>query len=99
MIIVAGTFRVPADQLDALTPHAEAMMKATRAEDGCVTYAFSRDIMEPGLIRVFEIWQSRPQLDAHMQVPHMKAWRAALSELGASGRDIKIYQSDEGVQL
>ena len=29
----------------------------------------------------------------------MKAWRAALGDLGASGRDIKIYQSDEGVQL
>jgi quinol monooxygenase YgiN len=35
MIIVAGTFRVPADRVDELLPVAAATLAATRREAGC----------------------------------------------------------------
>jgi quinol monooxygenase YgiN len=92
MIVVAGTFRVPADKIEALQSHAEAVISTTRQEAGCMTYSFAHDLVEPGLIRIFEIWDSREHLDRHLHASHMKPWRAALVALGASGREVKIYR-------
>ena len=68
-----------------------AMMTATRAEDGCVAYAYAEDVAEPGLIHVFEIWRDQAALDAHFKTPHMAAWRAAWPRFGVSDRDLKAY--------
>ena len=90
-LIVAGTVRVPPENLEALRPHMLAMMAATRAEDGCAAYAYAEDVAEPGLIHVFEIWRDQAALDAHFKTAHMAAWRAAWPGFGVSDRDLKAY--------
>ncbi|MDR3513178.1 MAG: putative quinol monooxygenase [Caulobacteraceae bacterium] len=91
--LVAGTVRIPADRCDAFRPHMAEMMAATRAEDGCIEYAFSFDAADPGLIRVFEIWRDKAALAAHGQAEHMKRWRAAGAEFGVSDRNITLYET------
>lgn len=90
-LIVAGTVRISADRCEAFRPHMAEMMAATRAEDGCIEYAFSFDAADPGLIRVFEIWRDAQALAAHGQAEHMKRWRAVGTEFGVGGRDLAIY--------
>lgn len=96
MIIVAGTFRVPEERIDELLPVARATLAATRLELGCFTYSFAFDMEDRGLIRVYEVWRSRADLDRHLGQPHMGPWRAKLAELGASGRSLRAYEADEG---
>jgi quinol monooxygenase YgiN len=91
-LILAGTVRVAPDKLEALRPHAVAMMRATREEDGCVAYAFSEDLGEPGLIHVFEIWRDAAALAAHGATAHMQTWRAAAGEAGMSDRRLATYE-------
>jgi quinol monooxygenase YgiN len=90
-IIIAGTVRVPPENLAALKPHQLAMLAASRGEDGCVTYSYGVDVAEPGLIRVFEVWRDQAALDAHFQAPHMAVWRAACAEHGVSERRLFAY--------
>jgi quinol monooxygenase YgiN len=99
MIIVAGTIRVAPDRMAALRPHAEAMVAATRREPGCLSYSFAEDVCEPGLIRIFEEWRGRADLESHGKAPHMSQWRAALAEIGVLGRDLKVYQAGDGRPL
>jgi quinol monooxygenase YgiN len=91
-LIVAGTVRVPPQNVDALRPHMLAMMTATRAEDGCETYGYAEDVAEPGLIHIFEIWRDQDALAAHARAAHMAAWRAAGAGLGVSDRRIVAYE-------
>ena len=91
-LIIAGTVRVPADRLDAFRPHMLAMLEASRAEDGCITYSYAEDVAEPGLIRVFEAWRDQAALDAHFAAPHLAAWRAAWPEFGVSDRRLIAYE-------
>ena len=70
-LIVAGTVRVPAENLEGLRPHMLAMMAASRAEDGCAAYGYAEDVAEPGLIHVFEVWRDQAALDAHFKTAHM----------------------------
>ena len=91
-VMVAGTFRVPAENLDALMTPLRAVVEATKAEEGCVTYSYGADVMEPGLFRVFEIWRDRACLAAHFQAAHMKVWQAERAALGFFDRQIKSYE-------
>jgi quinol monooxygenase YgiN len=69
----------------------EAMLAASRAEDGCLTYSYAEDVAEPGLIRVFEAWRDQAAIQAHFQAPHMAEWRAAWPQFGVSDRQLKLY--------
>ncbi len=91
-LVVGGAVRIPADQEEAFRPHMAEMMAATRAEDGCIEYAFSFDAVDRGLIRVFEIWRDMDALQAHAKAPHMKHWRAVGAEFGVSDRKISLYE-------
>jgi len=99
MIVVAGTVRIPEDKIEALLPTARATLEATRKEQGCIVYSYAFDVLDRGLMRIFERWESRAHLDAHLKAPHMGPWRAKLAEIGASGRDIKAYEAGEGAAL
>ncbi len=92
-VIIAGTVRVPPQNLAGLKPHMLAMLAASRAEDSCLEYSYGEDVAEPGLIRVFEVWRDQAAIDAHFKAPHMAAWRAAGAELGVSDRRLFAYET------
>ena len=91
MLCIMGTIRLPAERMAAARAPMAAMITATRAETGCLEYAFAEDVLDPGLIRVSERWTDRQALDAHAASAHMQVWRAALREIGVLGRDLALY--------
>lgn len=99
MIVVVGQFRFPADRMDKARPVMRRVIEATRAEAGCVQYNYGEDVLDPGLIRVSELWQSREHLDAHMQSAHMAQWQRDRAELGLSGREISVFEAGAPVPL
>ena len=99
MIVVVGQFRFPAERMDEARGVMRTVIEATRAELGCIQYNYGEDVLDPGLIRVSELWQSRAQLDAHMQTPHMATWQRIRATLGLSERAITVYEADEGTAL
>jgi quinol monooxygenase YgiN len=90
-VIVAGTFRVPAERFAGIRPHLEAVIAATREEEGCLAYSYAVDVADPELIRVFEQWRDQACLDAHFQAPHMLAWQKARTEHGFHDRQISSH--------
>ncbi len=100
MVIVGGAVRIDPATREAWMDHAEAMIAASRAEDGCRTYAFAFDVLDPNLVRIYEEWESRAHLEAHFATPHMAAWRDALDTIGGIlSRDVRIYEADAGTPL
>ena len=98
-LIIAGTVRVPPENLAGLKPHMLTMLAASRAEAGCLTYSYAEDVAEPGLIRVYEAWRDQAALDAHFQAPHMAIWRAAWPQFGVSDRRLFAYETASGRAL
>ena len=94
-ILVIGTVRLPPDAIDRARPAMETMVAASRAEDGCLDYAYSHDLLEPGLVRVTEAWRDRAALAAHFQTPHMAAWRGLCPDLGITDRDLALYEAGQ----
>ena len=99
MIVVNVEVIVESGAADKARDAVKAMEQATRKEPGCLTYAFSVDISDPGMIRVTERWESMEAIQAHMKSPHMAAFQQAIMTLQPKGLDIKAWEIAREVQL
>lgn len=99
MIIVVGSFRVPPSMVEVVKPAMEAMILASRAEEGCIEYAYAFDVLDTGLVRVSEKWRDRETLQAHFRTAHIAEWRAQVSALAVSERELTAHETDEGFYI
>jgi len=90
LLIIAGTIAIDPDAYDEFMGHAATMMAASRAEDGCHAYVFTRDAQESATIHLYELWEDSDALAAHAASDHMKTWRAAAGDL-VSERSLQIF--------
>ncbi len=65
MIIVAGTFDVAPERRAEFLESRRELQLHSRSEPGCIEYVFSADSLEPGRVRLFEIWSDDASLAAH----------------------------------
>lgn len=87
-VIVAGWMDfAPADREAALRAFSP-VVAASRAEPGCIDYAFTPDPDLPGRVRVFEHWVDDAALTEHLTLPHVQALRAAIAGLTRTGREM-----------
>ena len=99
MQIVSGIIEVHGEDVEKAVAAAAAMARATRSEDGCITYAFYQDIENPGRFRVYEEWRDQTALEAHFKSPHMVEFGAALKSIRILGRDITNYEAGAAKKL
>ena len=93
MIVVSGHIRVRPDKMDELRPYMRAALEGTRREPGCLLYAYGEDVLDPGLIRIVERWESWEAMAAHTGQPHVKAWADAREAHGGTlERDILAHE-------
>ncbi|QFT77292.1 putative quinol monooxygenase [Erythrobacter sp. THAF29] len=99
MVIVLATAKLGEDALEAGREALTAMIEASRAEKGCVEYAYALDILDPTLLRITEKWVDDAALAAHFQTPHMAAFQKALAGLDVSIQQVLKFEADEGSPL
>jgi quinol monooxygenase YgiN len=92
MIVIAGTFNVDPANRDSFAEAAKAVMAETVKEEGCHTYVFSLDIVDPGVVHILEKWESEDNLKPHLRTDHIKTFGRAMKELKVSGTKITIYE-------
>jgi quinol monooxygenase YgiN len=83
--------RVDPAKRDAARAIMEKVITASRGEDGCIDYAYSVDVLDPGMVRVWEVWRDKETLQRHFQMPHLAEWRAAWPTFGITDRKLAIY--------
>jgi quinol monooxygenase YgiN len=93
MLIVAGTFTVdPGRRAEFLESRSESI-RTSRTEQGCLQYAMSADAVDPAVVRLFEIWSSRADLQTHLERVRASAPREG--GVPVLARDVKIYAHAE----
>ena len=99
MIIVLVEVGVEPGAADKVKDAVVKMEQTTRKEAGCVGYAFSVDIADPGMVRVTERWRSMEDLAAHIKAPHMADFQVAVMQLQPKSLNIKAYEVAREVEL
>ena len=86
--------------LDAATRKALVeMVRASRAEDGCIDYSFASDLADTDTLVLFERWRDQQALDAHGKSAHMEQFRQVMAANPPEKRDLRMYQTDDGQPL
>ncbi len=81
MLIVAGEIEIDPARREEAIAAAREMMDATRREAGCVAYAFSADLADPGRFRIFEEWESQAALGLHLDSEEHRSVLTAIAPL------------------
>ncbi len=95
MIIVMGHAKLGAGEIDRLGAEMKAQITATRAEDGCLHYGFSRDVLDPDTLVISERWRDNDALAAHFASPHMAAFNKVLGSAKVLEVSVKAYENGE----
>ena len=93
MIIVIAEARFRPGTIDSYRNAMATMIAATRAEDGCISYAYAVDRLEPDLLRVTEIWRDQAAVDAHFQTAHMAAFNQVIGAAKPLSLTINAYDA------
>lgn len=94
MLIVEGWLKLATGEFDKVADAARTMVAETNKEAGCLTYAFSRDINDPDLIRIAERWESPEALAAHGQSAHMAEFNQAMGSVKREGAELWLYSGE-----
>ncbi|MDJ0977090.1 MAG: putative quinol monooxygenase [Erythrobacter sp.] len=99
MLMVIGTAKLGVNAIDAGREAFEAMITASREEDGCIDYAYAIDVLDPHVLRITEKWVDEAALAAHFRTPHMAAFQKALAALDVTITEVLKFQTDDGAPL
>jgi quinol monooxygenase YgiN len=92
-IVILGQFDIdPADAEDAARLMT-AMMNATVKEQGCLHYAYSRDLSTPNRFQLSELWTDSEALEAHFKTGHMANYRAGMKAIRVQERTVTRYDA------
>ncbi len=92
MLAIAVTYKAKPGKREIALKAARICSEKTRREAGNGDYTFYAGIDDDRTFFLFEQWESREALDAHLKAPHLAEFRAALKDLLEEPPDIRIYE-------
>ncbi len=66
MLIVSGIIELNPSAREEFLALRKDQVLGTLEEAGCIEYAFSADLVDPGRVRIFEMWEDDAALTAHL---------------------------------
>ena len=93
--LAPGTIAENPETVEAI----KTMVAASRAEDGCLTYTFAQDLSDPDSLIIYERWRDQEALAAHGASAHMAEFQKVMAANPPLGRDLRVYQTDDGQPL
>jgi quinol monooxygenase YgiN len=92
MVIVGGHIVVDPEQRDAYLSGCAEVVRQARRTAGCLDFALSADVIEPGRVNVFERWESTAAVEAFRGSGPSDEQGAAITAASVAEYDV----ADEG---
>jgi len=64
MVIVAGHITVDPEQRESYLAGCMSVVEKARQADGCLDFAITADLLDPGRINLFERWEKQAAVEA-----------------------------------
>lgn len=93
-IVIAGAVDVAPEKRERALKDARPFIEQALAEQGCIEYSWTADLGMPGRIRVFEEWESQPDLAAHLAGQPYRSMLAHLQGVGIVNAVTQKYRVD-----
>jgi len=91
MLRVVAHLTSKPETIDETRAALEAFVEPTRAEAGCIFYELMQNNDDPADFTFVEEWESDETLDAHLESPHISAFKERAGDLLAAEPDVRRY--------
>jgi quinol monooxygenase YgiN len=91
VLVVIATLPGRPEKRDEIAAALTTAAAASRAEEGCLSYAFTRDLEDEDRYVSVETWRDQAALDAHFGTPHLVELLGKAEELLAGPPVIDTY--------
>lgn len=93
--LAPGTIASNPETVEAI----KAMVAASRAENGCLDYTFAQDLSDPDTLIIYERWRDPEAVAAHGKSAHMAEFQKVMAANPPVGRNLRMYETDDGNPL
>lgn len=88
MVIVAGHIIVEPDQRESYLASCVTVVEQARRAAGCLDFAITADLIDPGRVNIFERWESRVAVEAFRSSGPSDEQGAAMLSTSVSEYDV-----------
>lgn len=92
MIIVTVDINIKADKASEFIEKFQKIVPTVKQEKGCIKYHIYQDPRKKDQLFIFEKWDSKEDLDAHLEKDHMKVFFSEVESLLASEPQIVPFE-------
>jgi quinol monooxygenase YgiN len=93
LIVIVEAVTASHEDAERLIAQGRLLVAATRREEGCLSYSFAQDILDPAIVRVTERWQDSALMQAHLAAPHTAAFLTLLQSVKLKSMTAKVYDA------
>ncbi len=91
-VTVLALFKAKSGLEEEVKRELMALQGPTRSEEGCINYDLHQSKEDPSRLMFYENWKSQEDLDKHLQMPYLKAFREKSGDLLAEPTSITLYE-------
>jgi len=88
MVIVGGHITVDPEQRESYLAGCMSVVEKARRADGCLDFAITADLLDPGRVNLFERWQSQAAVESFRSSGPRNKQRAAMLSASVAEYDI-----------
>jgi quinol monooxygenase YgiN len=88
MVIVAGHIAVDPEQRESYLAGSISVVEKARRADGCLDFAITADLLDPGRVNLFERWESQAAVKTFRRSAPSNKQRAAMLSVSVAEYDI-----------
>ena len=93
MVIVAGHITVDPQQREAYLAGCVSVVEQARGTAGCLDFAITADLIDPGRVNIFERWASQAAVDAFRGSGPSDEQGAAMRSASVAEYDVAAVRS------
>ena len=93
MIAVVAKFVVKEEKIQEFLEVIKVLKEKSLSDEGCVEYDLVKNIEKTNVFTMLEKWESKADLDAHMESLHFKEAFPKLNEVKEEDIQLDIYES------
>lgn len=91
-VTVMASFKAKEGKEEAALIELSALLDPTRQEAGCIQYDLHRSTDDPGIFVFYETWNSRQDLEAHLEMPYLQGLLGKVEDLFVEAPQINLLE-------
>ena len=90
--VIVAQMKAKDDEAEELKRKLISLVGETEPEEGCINFNLHRAVGDETLFMLYENWASEEDMDAHLEMSHIKSFMEKIKDLLAEPPEITLWE-------